>query len=82
MCAEIIEKILSKMENLSLNQNLITLIVCYIGVAFASMHGFDCLCQISWLLFIASAISVLISLIFYTIEYCKKKWYRGKTYQR
>ncbi len=79
MCSSEFLKLLNKfMENMSLNQNLIILIVCYIGVAFAGLHNLSCLCHISWLLFIASVISVLFSLVFYTIEYCNKKWRKVK----
>lgn len=80
MCYSEVIKILNKfVENVSLNQNLIILIVCYMGVAYADMHNLCCLCHISWLLFIASVVSVLFSLVFYTIEYCNKKWNKVKS---
>lgn len=82
MSTEIIKKILSNMDNISLNQNLIILIVCYIGVAFAAMNDLVCLCSITWMLFVASVISVLFSLTFYTIEYCVKKWRKTESYKK
>ncbi len=79
MCySEILNSLKKLMENVFLNQNLIVLIICYIGVAYADLHNLSCLCHISWLLFIASVISVLFSLSFYTIEYCNKKWCKVK----
>ena len=61
-------------EKLYINQNLITLIVCFIGVAYAEQHDLCYLSCASWFLFMFSSISVIITLSFYTIRYCIKKW--------
>lgn len=61
-------------KKLYVNQNLITLIACYIGVAYAEQKDLCYLSRASWFLFIFSSISIMITLIFYTIHYCKKKW--------
>lgn len=61
------------MEKIYINQNFIWLIFFYFGVWFADVHDAEYLCKASWILFIASGISVIICLIAYTIGYCKKK---------
>lgn len=61
-------------EKLYVNQNLITLIVCYAGVAYAEPKGLCYLSCASWFLFTVSSISVMVTLVFYTIHYCRKKW--------
>ena len=62
-------------DKLYVNQNLITLIVCYIGVAYADNKELCYLSCASWMLFVLSLASVMVTLIFYTIAYCKKKWH-------
>ena len=67
------------LENLSINQNVICLVLSYIGIAYAKSHnGLMCLSCMCWILFIVSSLSVIISLIAYSIEYWAKKWYRAK----
>ena len=67
------------LENLSINQNVICLVLSYIGIAYAASHNdLMCLSCMCWILFIASSLSVIISLIAYSIEYWAKKWYRAK----
>lgn len=67
------------LEHLYINQNVVCLILSYIGVAYASQHnGLVCLCCLSWILFIASSISVISSLIIYSIEYWARKWHETK----
>ncbi len=65
------------LDNLKINQNVVCLVLSYIGIAYAARHNnlmcLNCMC---WILFIASSISVMITLVFYTIHYCKKKWYK------
>lgn len=77
MCTENIVAMLSKiMENITPNQNLICGAICYIGVVYADVKNIHCLRCITWVLFIASVISLLFSLYFYTMEYCARKWYK------
>lgn len=59
------------------NQNLICLIISYGGIVIADIKGLDCLQYASWVLFGLTLISVIITTIFYTIEYCIRKWYSG-----
>ena len=67
------------LENLSINQNVICLVLSYIDIAYATSHnGLMCLSCMCWILFIISSLSVIISLIAYSIEYWAKKWYRAK----
>lgn len=75
------------LENLYINQNTICLIISYIGIVYIANNVdtqncivclVNCFCMI---LFLASAISVISTLIAYSIEYCKKKWYKGKKHQ-
>ena len=68
-------------ESLTINQNFIWLVLVYFGVWFADKHGSKYLCIASWALFILIGISVLICLIFYTIDYCTKKWRKSKSYK-
>lgn len=73
---------------LEINQNVICLILSYIGIVYIANNLDEqqncivcltyCLCMI---LFLVSLTSVISSLIAYSIEYCKKKWYTGKGHQ-
>lgn len=65
-------------EKLYINQNLITLIVFYIGVAYAEQKGLCYLSCASWFLFMFSSISVMVTLSFYTYNYCRNKCKREK----
>lgn len=59
--------------NVNLNQNLWGLVVCYASLGVAEHWR---LCTLFWLSVISSAgmtLSVLITLAFYTWNYCKKK---------
>lgn len=71
----IFEKIL---DDININQNVIIAIVFYIGMAYASKYGLDCLNYLCMFVFILCVISVSISLGFYTIEYSANKWYKTK----
>lgn len=78
------------LDRLSINQNIICLVISYIGVVYIAqldvndkclcclVNFIGCLCTI--LLFIC-ILSVVSSMIAYAIEYWKKKWYKGKGYQ-
>lgn len=76
------------LENLYINQNVICLILSYIGIVYIANNLDEqqncivcltyCLCMI---LFLVSLTSVISSLIAYSIEYWKKKWYKGKGYK-
>lgn len=56
------------------NQNLICLIISYVGVFLANIKKIECLQYASWIVFGIALISVVITTIFYTIEYCVRKW--------
>lgn len=67
------------LENLKINQNVICLVLSYIGIAYAvTDKNLMCLGCMCWILFIVSSVSVIISLIAYTIQYWAKKWYKTR----
>ena len=68
------ERFVQLLKKLTLNQNFLWLIFAYFGVWFADSNELDCLCKASWIIFLLIGISVIICLIFYTIDYCRKKW--------
>lgn len=55
------------------NQNLVCLIISYAGIFIANEKAI-CLQCASWIVFGIALISVVITTIFYTIEYCIRKW--------
>ena len=63
------------------NQNLICLIIGYAGVVIASIKGLECLQCASWIIFGLALMSVVITLVFYTIEYCTRKWYKTQNHK-
>lgn len=63
------------------NQNLICAILGYLGVHFALKHSHQCLCCICMVFFVLSVISVIVSLGFYTWEYCHRKATKAKSHQ-
>ena len=63
------------------NQNLICVILAYLGVFFAHKYDFCCLCHMCWVLFILSIITLFLTLIFYTWEYCAKKIYKANCHR-
>ncbi len=63
------------------NQNLICLIIAYIGVYFACKEGYCCLCHICLTLSIVSLCSLLITICFYTYEYCVKRVYKSRSHK-
>lgn len=71
------------LDKLYVNQNLICLVVSYI---FLERLKCGCCCN-KWvyfcciIFFTASALSVIISLIYYTKEYCRKKVYKAKCHK-
>lgn len=78
------------LDSLSINQNIIGLVISYIGVVYVARLDVDnsylyclvsfigCLCSI---LFFICTLSVISSMVVYAIEYWKKKWYKGKGHQ-
>ncbi len=56
-----------------LNQNLWGLVVSYAGVGLSERYGFHQLWWLSFIVAIAMSISILVCLVFYTINYCRKK---------
>ena len=60
------------------NQNLICLILAYLGVFFACKQEFYCLGCIISLFLILSMFSTIITLGFYTWEYCVRKCMKAK----
>ena len=63
------------------NQNLICLIIAYLGVYFACKAKCCCLCHICLILLIVSLCSLLINICFYTYEYCVKRVYKSKSHK-
>lgn len=75
------------LDNLSINQNIIGLVISYIGAMYIAQLDVDnnylfcfvsfisCLCT---MLFFICALSVMSSMVVYAIEYWEKKWYKGK----
>ena len=76
------------LDKLYINQNLICLIVSFIFIAY-SRHWCCCGCKLMFpilriflmLFFIASVISVIVSIYIYTVQYYRKKSYQGKCYK-
>ena len=75
------------LDKLSINQNIIGLVISYIGVVYiAQLDVADShLCCLVYfighlcaILFFICALSVMGSMVAYTIEYCKKKLYEAK----
>lgn len=78
------------LDKLSINQNIIGLVISYIGVVYVARLDVDnsylyclvsfigCLCSI---LFFICTLSVISSMIVYAIEYCVKKWYKQKNHK-
>ena len=62
------------LKDLYINQNVIFWGLSYIGVAYAEVNHLCYLSCACWVLFLFSSISIMITLIFYTIHYCRKKW--------
>ena len=77
-------------DNLSINQNILCLVISYAGVFYAVQADIgnrcfyclaafvSCLCTI---LFFVCTLSVLSSMILYAIEYGGKKWYKFKNHK-
>lgn len=69
------------LENVKINQNLVCLIASFIFLWYLKD---DCCYCWTWLykccagLFIISAISVVITTVLYTIEYCSRKWHKAR----
>lgn len=78
------------LDNLYINQNIIGLIISYIGVVYIAQlevyNGYSyclvsfigCLCSV---LFFVCVLSVISSMIVYAIEYWNKKWYKSKEHK-
>lgn len=71
------------LENVKINQNIICLIVSFVFLCYSKDN---CCCH-NWIykwssvLFIISFISVCISLVFYTFEYCRKKCIKARCHK-
>lgn len=59
--------------NIKLNQNIWVLVVCLGGLGLAEYFHLPRLFSFSTILSLGSTISVLITLAFYTANYCKNK---------
>lgn len=78
------------LDKLSINQNIIGLVISYIGVMYVARLDVDnsylyclvsfigCLCSI---LFFICTLSVISSMIVYAIEYWEKKWIKYKSHK-
>ncbi len=59
---------------INLNQNLWGLIISYSAVGLSQRYGFH---ELWWLAFVVScamSLSLLVCLVFYSINYCREKW--------
>lgn len=62
------------LDGLYINQNVIILIISYIGIVYvADNNNLQCVGCICWLIFIVAALSTICSLIAYTYHYVIKK---------
>jgi hypothetical protein len=59
--------------NINLNQNLWGLVVCYGALGTAEHWGLKYLLWLALMASVGMTISVLITVGFYTVEYCKKR---------
>ncbi len=78
------------LDKLSINQNIICLVISYIGVVYIAQLDvinvysccfvwfIGCLCSI---LFFVCILSVMSSMVVYAIEYWEKKWIKYKTHK-
>lgn len=70
------------LDKLSINQNVICWILSYIGIAYAAQYpnseAMKCLCCFCQMLFLVFSLSVVSSMIVYSIEYWTKKWHKSK----
>ena len=58
------------LENLSINQNVICLVLSYIGIAYATSHnGLMCLSCMCWILFIISSLYDIAHLLKYSVVF-------------
>lgn len=70
------------LDKLYINQNLICLIVSFIFLCYTAEQGAHSLInKACYIFFGLSLISVLVSLIFYTCEYCSKKHFLKRCYK-
>lgn len=66
-------KEVSESFKINLNQNLWVLVVAFLGLGIAEYFELPKLLKVSYFLAIASIISVLFTLLFYTLNYCRSK---------
>lgn len=62
-----------KMPKISVNQNVLVLIVGLIGLGFSEMYGLKTLYIFSFIISAVIGVSVIISMIWYTYRYMKNK---------
>lgn len=63
------------------NQNLICLILAYLGIFFAYKYEQYCLSCMCWGLFVVSMFSSFITIYFYTYEYCVRKMQKARSHK-
>lgn len=69
------------LKKVYINQNFFWLMISYYGIAYAEKHELHHLSKASWVLFVIFGVSVIISLIAYTVHYWTKKWYEAKQHR-
>lgn len=72
---KIIEKIINKIMdkvNINLNQNLWAVVVSLVGIGFSEHYALPTLFCFSKILGLMSFTSFGVTLVFYTVRYCKK----------
>lgn len=75
------EKSFSFFSGKYFNQNLICLILAYLGAFFAEKDSVCCLCYMSYSLLLCSLFSLFITIASYTYEYCMRKIHKANCYK-
>ena len=71
------------LDNVKVNQNVLCWVLSYVGIAYAAPHPeLACLCSLCRLLFVLCSVSVVSSLIVYSIAYWAHKWQKAKHPER
>lgn len=76
-----LDNVLKVLGDKYFNQNLIYFIISYIGVFVASKNNICCLCYICYGLLMLTIFSLVLTISFYTWEYCCKKYYKSRKYK-
>ena len=67
------------LDGISINQNVIILVLSYIGVLYADNYNMQCVGCVCWFIFLLATLSTIVSLGIYTYEYVIKKYQTAQT---